>query len=451
MTWLIYFRFRRVLIEMRFLGPTMLAISCMVFAGGCRSSREHAPTTQDANALVPDLAAVRYRYATTRDAAAQTDSIIKQLEERAATPIGSPEDLGELADLYVRRAMLAGDVEDYKRAEDMARRSLALRASPNGAGIVLAKVASARHDFRKAIEIAREATRIKPTAGTFGLIASAELALGELGEASAAAESAVALGATPASFLTRALVLQAQGRDAEAAFDFVQAVKVETYGDPEEAARTRALWGRFLLRRGELAGAALVINEALRIIPGDPLALAQAAELSLRRGKLPEARADFEQAFAASRQMRYLIDLARAQELSHDLAAATSSRAQVEQLVRRDLAENGLGHQLDLVEILVDRGTPADLKEAVTLAQQEVERRPSADTRFQFARALWRSGARADAATQIHAVLATGAHDARFYELAARVEGGLRGAMYAREAARLDPGNSGWRSLGMGT
>ena len=416
---------------------------------GCKPSRERVEPAQRTD-LVPDHAVVLYRYPTARDPAAQTTSIITQLEERAGTPIASPEDLGELANLYVRRALLAGDVEDYKRAEDMAHRSLALRASPNGSSIVLAKVASARHEFRKAIEIAQEAVRVKPTAGAYDLIASASLAVGELVQASAAAERAVTLDATPASFLTRALVFQAQGRDAEAAFDFTQAVKVETYGDPEEAARTRALWGRFLIRRGELDGAAVVIGEALRVMPGDPLALAQAAELALHRGKFAEARVSFEQAFASSRQVRYLIDLARAQELSRDLPGATRSRDQVEQLIRRDLAENGLGHQLDLVEVLVDRGTPADLAEAVKLATQEVERRPSAETRFQLARALWRTGARADAASQIQSVLASGARDARYFELAARIAGGLRGAMYAREAGKLDPGNAGWRSLGLG-
>jgi len=415
---------------------------------GCRASSEQQ--RDRTSELAPELAAVHYRYAPTHDPSSQLTSIIKQLEERAATPIASPEDLGELADLYVRRARLTGDVEDYKRAEDMAHRSLTMRPSPNGALLVLAKVASARHDFRKAIEIAQEWIRVKPTAAAYDLIASCYLAVGDLDAASSAAEHAVTLSPTPGSFVMRALVLQAQGRDVEAAFDFTQAVKVETFGDPEEAARTRALWGRFLIRRGELDGAALVINEALRVLPGDPLSLAQAAELALRSGKFAEARASFEQAFASSRQVRYLIDLARAQELSRDLDGATSSRTQVEQLIRRDLAENGVGHQLDLVEVLLDRGTAADLAEAVKLATEEVERRPSAETRFQLARALWRTGAAAEAAIHIHAVLASGARDARFYELAARIDGGTRGAMYAREAAKLDPRNTGWRSLGLG-
>ena len=413
----------------------------MVLAIGCTSEGRPASNVKPA--------AVHYRYATTAGAASDTSSIIEQLEARAATPIASPEDLGDLADLYVRRAMLDGDPDDYKRAEEMARRSLAKRASPNGAAIVLAKVASAHHDFQKAIEIAQGVLRVKPTAGTYNLVATCFLALGDLAQASAAADAAVSMQARPATFLTRALVRQAQGRDVEAAADFASAVKVEEFGDPEEAVRTRALWGRFLIRRGDLASAEVVITEALRIIPGDPLALAQAAELALHRGRVAEARGLFERAFASSRQVRYLIDLARAQELAKNLDDARTSRTLVEQLVRSDLATHGVGHRLDLVEVLVDRGAPADLAEAVTLAQQELERRPSAETRFQLARALWRTGARTDAAIQIRAVLATGVHDARVYELAARIEGGAQGALYQREAAKLDPINAGWRRLGL--
>ena len=49
----------------------------------------------------------------------------------------------------------------------------------------------------------------------------------------------------------------------------------------------------------------------------------------------------------------------------------------------------------------------------------------------------------------IQAALATGARDARLYELAARLESGPRAVLYARQAEALDPGGSGWRNLGM--
>src|SRR5690606_21674344 len=153
-----------------------------------------------------------------------------------------------------------------------------------------------------------------------------------------------------------------------------------------------------------------------------PLALAQDGELLLRAGRAADARARFEQAFAASRQVRYLIDQARAQELAGDRPGADRLRAQVEKLVRPELTEGGLGHRLELAEVLIDRGAPADQNEAAALAREEVAQRPSADARFQLARALARTGDRGEALRQLQAALALGARAAPLYELAARLE-----------------------------
>jgi len=125
--------------------------------------------------------------------------------------------------------------------------------------------------------------------------------------------------------------------------------------------------------------------------------------------------------------------------------------------VRGELGEGGLGHRLDLAEVLVDRGQPATLPEAIALAREEVSRRGSTEARFQLARALARSGARdarEEAAREVRAALASGAHEAQLYELAAALEA-QRGdtaaaALYTRLADRLDPGGSGWRALDVG-
>jgi hypothetical protein len=127
--------------------------------------------------------------------------------------------------------------------------------------------------------------------------------------------------------------------------------------------------------------------------------------------------------------------------------------------VRGELGEGGLGHRLDLAEVLIDRGRRAQLAEAVGLAREEVARRGSFEARFQLARGLARTGARDEALREVQTTLASGAHEAQLYELAAQLEtqrGNAAGAaMYTGLADRLDrlhlgPGASGWRGLGMG-
>jgi tetratricopeptide (TPR) repeat protein len=425
-----------------------------VLVGAVAAARLHHPAAPAAmTELAPDPVALRYRYATAKaaDDPADTASTITALEARVQA-MASPFDYAELADLYLRKAQVDGDPADYKTAEAMARRSLALLPTPNPAVLTLAKLADVRHDFRDAINFAHQ--HKKRSAGAQIIVATAHLALGELAAAGDAAQTAIDIKPDMAGYFMRALVMQAQGRDAEAAFDFANAARVEEPGDLQGSARLRALWGRFLLRRGELAGAALLFDEALRVVPGFPLGLAYRGELALRTGHARDAVHWFEQAFAASRQVRYLIDQARAQELAGDRAGADALRTQVEAIVRGELGEGGLGHRLDLAEVLIDRGSAGDLPEAVALAREEVARRGSFEARFQLARALTRSGARDEAIREVQTALASGAHEAQLYELAAQLDG-QRGnaagaALYTRLADKLDPGSSGWRKIGLG-
>ncbi len=438
------------------LGAAVAIAAAVATVAITTATRRPAPAPQARpSALAPEPQLVRYRHPiAAADGAADPDldGEIAALEARIRVPAPSPLDLTELAELHLRRARLTGDPADHAAAEAAARRSLELLPSPNGAVLVLAKLASTRHEFPRAIELARKHKQ-GTSMGALMVLATSHLALGQLADASAAAEALVEQQPDASSYLMRALVLQAQGRDPEAAFDFARAAAADEPGDVQEPARLRALWARFLVRRGELAGARLVIDEALRIAPGHPLALAQDGELLLRTGRAKEASARFEQAFAASRQVRYLIDQARAQELAGDRPGADRLRAQVEKLVRPELTEGGLGHRLELAEVLIDRGAPADLTEAAALAREEVARRPSADARFQLARALARTGNPGEASRQVHAALALGAREAQLYELAARLEqqrgNAARSALYAREADRLDPGASGWRKAGL--
>lgn len=400
--------------------------------------------------LTPSTSEVRYRFAAPAIANGRQD-----LQDAIAAAEGRPEDpieLTELAGLYFARAQLDGDRRDFEATERLARRSLVLLPAPNGATIMLAKLANARHEFRDAIDLAHHYQGRNAVAVPM-VLATAHLALGELPQAAAAADEAVRTKPTPSTYLERALVRQAQGRDLEAAADFANAVRVEDYGDVLESARVRALWSRFLVRRGDYVGAKRVIDEALRIAPDSALALSIRAELELRTNDPKRARADLDDAFRAQHQVRYLIDETRALEVGGDRAGANRLRTTIEGLVREDLAQGSFGHRLELVEVLVDRGDPAGFAEAVAAARDELARRPGAETHFQLARALAWTGETAEANVQIEQALATGAREPQYYELAARLERRLgnaaRARLYGRLADWLDPADSGWRGIGM--
>lgn len=403
------------------------------------------------SSLAPSAAEMKYRFAiASTDPRKEIDDTIQALEARVKAS-AQAIDLSELAELYYRRAQLAGDKRDYDRSYELAMQSLSILATPNSATLTLAKLANAKHEFHEALRLAYEYKKRSVAVPT--IQATAYLALGDLPTAARAANEAVAMSPSANTLLMRALVLVAQGRDREAAVDFAAAARAEDHGDPQGAARLRALWGRFLLRRGERAAAAMLFDEALRIAPDLTLAQALRGELQLRSGKPEDAARTFEQAFAASRQVRYLIDQSRALEVAGDLTNAEAVRKQVESIVRAELGEGGFGHRLDLIEVLVDRGNTPSLVEAMSLAREEVRRRPSAESRYQLARALARMGDFEQANVEIQAVLAQGAQEPQFFELASRIESKRnnlpRAALYTRLANELDPEPSGWRDQGM--
>lgn len=274
---------------------------------------------------------------------------------------------------------------DLDLAERRATDSLALLPSPNAARLTLARIANTNHRFTEAIALANQhlAARAGDARAAQLIIATAQLALGDLRAAKDAADAALRLHPDADGYLTRALIAQAGGDDADAAADFARAARIEQAGNVGEAARLRALWARFLIRRAAYAEATLLVTEALRIAPEHPLALAQRAELSLRTGNARAAARDFERAHALSGATRYLIDQARAVERGGDREKARILRDRAEYLIRRD----PVGHQLELVEVLVDLGGPSNVAEAVRLAEAELRVRASSDVRSQLARA----------------------------------------------------------------
>ena len=373
--------------------------------------------------------------------------------ERRLKEKPSPFDAAQLSELYLTRGKREGDPKDFETAEAMAKRSLELQPNANTVRVNLGKLATVKHDFRKAIALIQEQFQEKHLPEAYLVLVTAHLALGELREALDAANAVIERQPSSTAYLHRALVLEQTGRDAEASHDFTHAVALESFNQQEESALLRTLWARFLMRRGEHEGAKLVLDEAARISSKLPVITAFRGEVALRTGDANGARKLYEDAFAKGRQVRYLIDQARAIEVGGDRPAANELRKRIEGILRQDLES---GHRLELVEVLVDMGDPAKLDEAVTLAGKELELRASSEVRFHLARAMARRANvnAKDAMKHVQDALATGIHDARLYELASHLDmklgNTLRSAVYAYEAKRLDPQGTGWRKLGIG-
>ena len=381
-------------------------------------------------------------------------------QERLRRDPNSGLELAALGRAYLKMARATGDLSWYLLAEQAAQRSLAsLPFHNNGAVLVLARVAEARHDFVSAIGLAARAAGEEDALSIF---VSANLARGRADEAARAADLLVQRSPSLVAVTLRALVETAQGDDDAALRDFHDAIAIEEPGEAGSSAWARTMLGRFHAKRGRLTLARDLYQEALEILPQYPLALVHLAELEARVGQYAAATSRYAEVVDVSSASPNVYDhvvlrgLGRLKALQADDAGAATLWARAEARLRRDAAEGAFGHRRELARLLLDRGRPRDLPEALGLIRAETRLRHDPETLDTLAWAYTRADRFADAHQAMQEALRWGIRDAGMFYRAAAIAQALGQQHEARRlfaaAARTDPtfDDQARRVMGMG-
>jgi len=331
-------------------------------------------------------------------------------------------DMASLAGVYLKKARLSGEPSWYLLAEQTALRSLTnLPVNNEAAVLILAHVAESRHEFKRAIELAHRVAKVRP-ADALAVYITSYLAMGRVADASHAADILLdnAPGIGP---LTQwALVEEAQGRERPAIKALQKALTMEEPGEIESAARTRMFLGRIHFKRGRYALAQEYYREALLIQPQSYMAMGYLADAEYATGNYQDAMRHYSQAFAIFPQALYLMGMARISAAEGDTAAAGSLQQQAEVLLRRDLTGGAFGHRRDLGRLLLERGQPADLKEAMSLMLAEQKLRTDAETMDVLAWALSSNHRWTEALVAMQQALHWGVRDADMFYRAGSIE-----------------------------
>ncbi|MGQ0548212.1 MAG: tetratricopeptide repeat protein [Armatimonadota bacterium] len=382
------------------------------------------------DASVAGVEAYRYRFerATRGSVTRALEQEIAFYQERIARDPQSGLNLALLGATYLRMARATGNLSWYLLAEQAARRSIAnLPFSNDGAVVVLAKVAEARHDFKEAIRLAG---RVSAQEDALAIVVTAGLGAGDVATAEQAADAMVKRTPTLGSLTLRALVYVARGKDDEAVVDFQRAIAAEEPGETGGSALARTLLGRLHARRGRLDLARSLYSEALRILPQHPLALIQLAELETRTGAYRSAERHLSQVGTISASPNIydhavLRGMGRLKVLQNDSAAASDLWDQAETRLRRDVAQGTFGHRRELAHLLLERGRPGNAEEALTLMRAEVRTRRDAETLSILAWALSLNGRPAEAREAMRDALSWGVRDAGLFYRAGLIEQAL--------------------------
>ena len=358
-----------------------------------------------------------------------------------------------LAQNYLKMARATGESSWYLLAEQMAQESLdKLPFGNNGAIIVLAKVATAKHEFKQALTLLKQ---LPPEAEALSLLTTSHLALGDVTTARKTADTLVQKLPTLGNLTLKALVEVAQGQDREAIRDFKAAIAAEEPEEVESSAWVRTLFGRFYYKRGQLQQAEELYQSALGILPRYSPALLNLAELSVRQWQADPTQSKdrersielYDRFFIINQQAPTIYDhvalrgLARVQQLQGDTVKANQTWAKAIAKLRSDLT--GFGHRRELAQLLMERGQGKDLSEALTLMQSEINTRQDPETWDTLAAAYLNLGQLPAAQQAIESALKSGLRDPAITDRAAviaQARGQLEQASkYRAQVKSIDP------------
>ncbi len=307
---------------------------------------------------------------------------------------------------FTRRARETGDGGYYVRALDALSRSREVDPENSQIAKIAAWVWLGRHEFQRAVGIARGYVERHPgDPEGLGVLGDALMELGEYAEAEKIYQRMVALRPGPAAYVRVAYWREIIG-DYAGALELLGMALAAT--DPR-AAEDRA-WalvqiGNLQEKMGHLADAEASHAAALEAFSSYHYALTARARLALRTGRAPEAVAWAEQALAAAPHAeRYLILADALRALGHEeRARAAEDRFEALALAHRERADN---ENRELVAFYLERRP--DPRRALALARREAEHRQDVDTLARLAWALERNGESEQARAVMQRVLATG-------------------------------------------
>lgn len=350
--------------------------------------------------------------------------------------------LTQLSGLYLQRARETGDDRNYIRAEQHARRSLALRVNRNGpAFVTLAAALVAQHRFQEAEQVAEDLVAFDPDVPQYRAQLG-EIQM-ELGHYEAARQSFDSLY----KVRTHLSIAARLARWAEVNGNSTYARKL--LSDALAEAHTRRnlpkeqlAWfylrlGDIDLRNGRLRTARAMFEKGLEIEPGDYRLLDEMAHLEAMAGNPKKTIEYGERASATKADPGLLGTIADAYATLGDDVRADEYFKRMENAARA--APGAHDRAASLFRLDRNRRIP----EVLVNVQKEIETRKDIYGYDLLAWALHKSGRNAEARLAINEARRLGTRDAMLFHHAGMIERSLGDAPRARyflsEALKVNP------------
>lgn len=398
---------------------TALAAGCtavmLAAAGGWRHVAHSAVPALPAAPLAPLAPAMSQAETTTQE--------IAYFTSRANADPKGAADRATLAGLYLQRSRETGDFADYRRAEALARESIALRSNRNShAYRMLAAALLTQHRFVDARRAAEELVALFPDEPAHrALLGEIQLELGDYESAAATFDGLRREHEHMAVAPRLARWAEVRGdREGELAALRSVARKALYRGDlpREQVAWFQLRLADHLIRFGAFDEARKVIATGLAEEPNDHRLISLLARIAALHGQWDVVVAYGERLGEAA-DLRTLALVGDAHAALGDSAAAERHYAQLEASV----AENPEPYNRQWTQFRVDHGR--HLPETLALLRKESESRRDVLGFDLLAWALYQSGEYAEARVAMQQALRMNTQDASFHYHAGMIERAL--------------------------
>jgi tetratricopeptide (TPR) repeat protein len=339
-----------------------------------------------------------------------TKSLVATLEARVAERADA-QSLTSLGLAYQQRARETADASYLTRSHEALTRAQSL--GPPDATIVggLASIALARHEFARALALARQARMLAPdTARPFALLGDALVELGRYREAFAAFDELAARKPSLTAYSRIAYARELIG-DRAGAREAMTLALDSASGRAEPTAWTRVELGKLAFGEGRLVLARRHFRAALAALPGYPYAFEALAKLAAAEGELRHAAVLARRSAEAVPLPQFVGTLGDVERMRGNLAEANEQYALVG-AIGRLLRANGVRTDLELALFDLDHGRR--LRAALEQAVRAHRARPSVQSEDVLAWALHRNGRCTDALAHSKRALRLGTRDATF-------------------------------------
>jgi len=245
---------------------------------------------------------------------------------------------------------------------------------PPRPGPRLGSLALTRHEFRRALDLGRVATRLAPyTASTYGILGDAQIELGRYRDAFRSFQRMVDMRPGLSAYARVSYARELTG-DLGGSIAAMKLALDAAAGDREGYAWTAVQLGKLYWLRGEDGRAAALYRRALAVFPGYVYALDALAPVEAARGRLSRAIGLEQRAAAAIPLPQFVAQLGDLYARAGRSERAREQYATV-RAIQRLLAANGIRSDLETAQFRADHGI--DPAGTVVLARRARALRPS--------------------------------------------------------------------------